>query len=540
MESLSTEIDEMVLGYLPTPSLNTLSMTSKYYRTISEPHLYKNIVFASGDTYGIFNLLFSLLNRRELAQHIRSFTLLKEDLDDDESDADIDPKCSVGEALHSDVWMFVPKINELIDELCVDETFAFAMRWLGNVIEGGISYDGALALILCLAHKIQHLGLATTEDRLYITLHVMNKRWKHYRNEESSENLQATLTAGGVGDVGNQKQGVHHQGKATIPNSDTADDIEYNSSGTAQQNTTGTKQGSFPFCSLETLRIYGPITINILILPWLSTMEVESVGELALVDIFSAPYENDNLGTQLQVLRLSGVSNNTHWYSGILAYSEFRKLKELRVRGARHSEDWVHGTLQDFIDDLGRHHPLLEVLEFYDYKYEYDGTPQSDISFRGLGNLRTLKVDSELLVPLNDHIPVHFQDSTAYFPTCPENLVLTNIDGPVLDTLVLAYKKRTEPTDRSVGLERLLNAVAAMTLKKVDLYVDMYYGNEPQLDDITGKVLCGIINSLAGVGVEMRVWRLEGHYGKSLLHARLRADMFVIEEEHSEDFFCDQ
>jgi hypothetical protein len=91
-----------------------------------------------------------------------------------------------------------------------------------------------------------------------------------------------------------------------------------------------------------------------------------------------------------------------------------------------------------------------------------------------------------------------------------------------------------------VGLERLLNAVAAMTLKKVDLYVDMYYGNEPQLDDITGKVLCGIINSLAGVGVEMRVWRLEGHYGKSLLHARLRADMFVIEEEHSEDFFCDQ
>jgi hypothetical protein len=276
------EIDEMVLGYLPTPSLNALSMTSKYYRTIAEPHLHKNIVFAPGDTYGILNLLFSLLNRRELAQHIRSFTMLKEDPDDDESDADIDPKRSVVEALHSNVWMFVPKIKELIDELCVDETFAFAMRWLGNVIEGGISYDGALALILCLAHKIQHLSLATTEDRLYSTLHVMNKRWKQYRNEDSSENLQATLTTGAVGDVGSQKRGIHHQEKATIPNSDTADDIEYNLSGTAQQNTTGTKQGSFSFCSLETLRIYGPIIINIPILPWLRTMEVEFVDELAL------------------------------------------------------------------------------------------------------------------------------------------------------------------------------------------------------------------------------------------------------------------
>jgi hypothetical protein len=81
MESLSTEIDEHIIQLLPQAALNSMSRVSRGYHTLTEPYLYRNIVFSVEQELDIFRLLFTILKRNDLATHIHSVLLIDYEID---------------------------------------------------------------------------------------------------------------------------------------------------------------------------------------------------------------------------------------------------------------------------------------------------------------------------------------------------------------------------------------------------------------------------------------------------------------------------
>jgi hypothetical protein len=75
MNRLSTEIDENIAQRLDKKDLSALLKTSRYHRTIAEPYLYGELTFSDQQHASISLLFNTILNRRELAGRIRSFTL---------------------------------------------------------------------------------------------------------------------------------------------------------------------------------------------------------------------------------------------------------------------------------------------------------------------------------------------------------------------------------------------------------------------------------------------------------------------------------
>jgi hypothetical protein len=79
LSKLSTELDATICNHLEgdQQTLSTFSRVSKYYRTIAEPNLYKNVNLKENDEYGLMRLSFTLVTRRALAQHVSSFTFME-------------------------------------------------------------------------------------------------------------------------------------------------------------------------------------------------------------------------------------------------------------------------------------------------------------------------------------------------------------------------------------------------------------------------------------------------------------------------------
>jgi hypothetical protein len=73
LNKLSTELDENIVRRLARPELDALSRTSRYYSSLTEPYLYRNLVFSKYQAYEIQRLFLTILGRNELAKHIRSF-----------------------------------------------------------------------------------------------------------------------------------------------------------------------------------------------------------------------------------------------------------------------------------------------------------------------------------------------------------------------------------------------------------------------------------------------------------------------------------
>jgi hypothetical protein len=79
LKSLPTELDIKIIEALcPTnarKALSALSRTSKYYRKLVEPMLYRDLTLRAVDNIHIKRLFLTLLVREDSPQHIRSFTL---------------------------------------------------------------------------------------------------------------------------------------------------------------------------------------------------------------------------------------------------------------------------------------------------------------------------------------------------------------------------------------------------------------------------------------------------------------------------------
>lgn len=70
LEVLPTEVDENIIRRLSKPELDSLSRTSRYYRNLTEPFLYKDLTFSTHHDHKIKRLFLTILERKELAVHI--------------------------------------------------------------------------------------------------------------------------------------------------------------------------------------------------------------------------------------------------------------------------------------------------------------------------------------------------------------------------------------------------------------------------------------------------------------------------------------
>jgi hypothetical protein len=93
LKSLPTELDIKIIEALcPTndrKALSALSRTSKYYRKLVEPMLYRDLTFRAVDDIQIKRLFLTFLVREDLPQHIRSFNLSGSPWEKTDSDWDV-------------------------------------------------------------------------------------------------------------------------------------------------------------------------------------------------------------------------------------------------------------------------------------------------------------------------------------------------------------------------------------------------------------------------------------------------------------------
>ncbi|KAI4909010.1 hypothetical protein J4E85_011662 [Alternaria conjuncta] len=114
LQKLSTELDGQIASSLlgDTKALSAFSKTNKYYRGIAEPYLFKNIEVAANDVETSLRLLFTLLDRKELALYIGSLTYTQP-----VRRQEVTNRSLKQEKLRSDVWKYQTAIQDRMDEV---------------------------------------------------------------------------------------------------------------------------------------------------------------------------------------------------------------------------------------------------------------------------------------------------------------------------------------------------------------------------------------------------------------------------------------
>ncbi|KAI4912508.1 hypothetical protein J4E90_005912 [Alternaria incomplexa] len=186
LSDLSTEIDEMIIQYLPHHALHNLTLTNKYYRKIAEPYLYGNVQVRSSNILSVPRLLLTLISRRELSQHIRSFAF---DIANEQWEADLhylsyyDPNNTI-EKVSKDLSKKSSEVQKALRDLAYPlKEPLFDVTWYYNVSREIWTIDASLALILCLATNLEHLRLMNMSSAIIEA--VCPARWQRLTKSAS-------------------------------------------------------------------------------------------------------------------------------------------------------------------------------------------------------------------------------------------------------------------------------------------------------------------------------------------------------------------
>lgn len=157
IDCLPVELHLDILGLLDRKSLESMSLTSKYYKDIAKELLYADIVLVDSEPWKAERLILEFLAQPQLATYVKSITLLPADLDIyrvlwDQSelvDSRIQNQRLIDQA-------HAPAIKQIIDSNF--PLFEPNMRraWLEDMIGGGPT-SMYLAFILALAKNLQSL-----------------------------------------------------------------------------------------------------------------------------------------------------------------------------------------------------------------------------------------------------------------------------------------------------------------------------------------------------------------------------------------------
>jgi hypothetical protein len=161
--ALSTELDEHIVGYLSHADRHSLSLTSKYYR---------HLKFNPKDGCGVPLLFLTMLERKELALYVKSFTLEDaqtrthtEDTHDQTSTSSLSTTDgsrnfrSVKDAhICTRLLSHTVSIQGAIQSITASlQDPHFTSKWFGAIFNSTTNFEAAVAFILSLAMNLEHL-----------------------------------------------------------------------------------------------------------------------------------------------------------------------------------------------------------------------------------------------------------------------------------------------------------------------------------------------------------------------------------------------
>jgi hypothetical protein len=327
LDRLPTELDSKIAGYLvdDKKSLSALSMTSKYYRSLTEPHLYQNLSFDSNDWEALTLLMLTLVHGERLALHIKSLEIGHYHRRLYESCADRVFKAAVGARLWAESAGVYNKIKELIQAaLRIEVNACYVLIPLHSKLFSDYSLYPPLALMLCLAENISALSVceqAQGQPRLSIWRFI-SLPWAQFKPKALGSLEYLSI-------CGYYEDGIFGPGPGILPPMTTLKISKCSSSN-------GGVDDTFPN------RLF---TLPVAIL----SPQIKRVQKLILTEVLVTP-------------RSIMIFIGCPW---------FANLKQLRVSKCQPYKDDHHNSwdMQDLVGALEQHTPNLEVFEWTGGKY---------------------------------------------------------------------------------------------------------------------------------------------------------------------------
>jgi hypothetical protein len=445
MESLSTEIDEHIIRLLPQAALNSMSRVSKGYNALTEPYLYRDIVFSVEQELDIFRLFFTILKRNDLAIYIHSVTL---------NDNEIDLTTQeFHEPFFEKLMDAVADVKDLIKKVTASQNEGiFTIQWFGSIYNelcGFSYYDSAsgsamnaLALVTCLATNLEALDFWVP---MPVMLNVaLQRSWRDPKKDVNS---------------------------------------------------------SYPFHKLKDLNVAGKANIAIL-----QSLEHVCVGgpNHTKVQGLYFPYCLDT-SSRLRRLVLMDVSVNPRLLESVIDDFGCPGMEELCVRQAT----WYDYDFAILSGALVSYTPNLRTLEWTQYEYyRHSEHVQPFGSLRGLQNLTILALDYTLMTPASGNAdPIHLLDAETYLPDSLKSLNITEIMLDDAQSLCSRYLQNYSPTAvADFVLSRLARTSLSTIELSISLWDWFNYGMR-ELPRRIRQILRQLVARLHQMNVNLAVWR---------------------------------
>jgi len=453
LSHLSTEIDEMIMQYLPHQALHNLTLTNKYYRKIAELYLYRNVQVRSPNILSVPRLLLTLISRRELSQHIRSFAF---DIANEQWEADLhylsyyDSNNTI-EKVSKDLSKKSSEVQHALKNLaCPLQEPLFDVTWYYNVSREIWAIDASLALIICLATNLEHLRLMNMSSAIIEA--VCPARW--------------------------------------------------------QRLTKSASLGVWPLKRLKSLEVVVGKDASIPILAPVQTLKVS--GDRSSCDNGSHhdlqwSYRGSKRIAILRNLELRHITLQTDQLHRMLALPEMHGIEHLKM-GNIH---FVEGNTYDYrrLSDLLQHLlPSLKTLEWIgEGKGKQYQVYQPFGRFAGLNQLEELVLGCNYIRSTSGNIydpPAHLLHPTNPFPESLKTLKITGVPRWLLHDLEEASKV-------SPSRNYILVTATSLGLSTFDLFLDMEIWAPRNYKDSIKKFLLELVSALNDVGTSLRIYRQE-------------------------------
>jgi len=457
LSDLSTEIDEMIIQYLPHHALNNLTLTNKYYRKIAEPYLYRNIQVRSPNILSVPRLLLTLISRRELSQHIRSFAF---DIANERWEADLhnlsyyDPSNTI-EKVSKDLSKKSSEVQHALKELAYPlKEPLFDVTWYYNVSREIWTVDASLALILCLATNLEHLRLMNMSSAIIEA--VCPARW--------------------------------------------------------QRLTKSAPLGIWPLKKLKSLDVVIEKGASIPILAPINTLKVNGIREPYRHGGSNHDFQWSDGGSKrvavLRNLELRHITLQPDRLHRMLELPEMHGIQHLRMGDVHLLEDI--GNLYDrsrLSERLQQFLPSLKTFEWTGEKLQPCDYPRHHPfgSFKNLEHLEELVLGFKSVRPTSANIsepPAHLLRPTDFLPKSLKTLRITGIPRWLLHDL-------EEASTISPSRNYILTTATSLGLSTFDLFLDMKDWARPIYRYSMKEFLLELVSALNNVGTSMRIYRQE-------------------------------
>lgn len=476
LDTLPTELHDQVLTYLDHDALNTMSLTSKAYRGITEPFLYRHIVLKAEKLVSIRWLVVTILYRPDLAAHIKTIMF-----DNTTRTTDVNANGSANaEHLSAHLEQKISKLHEMTANALGTglETASTRVSWLGEVLADD-HLEGSLTLIAYLAFNLESLI---------------------------------------VRDGGGPGEPPGYYGK--LLTSTISEAFNHWCQNPHLHDTSVASAHAAPFSHLQLFQFKTHAPVRITTLPTLRTIRIEGCDEFSVSHIFPTQASHS-----LQYLEIIDNFGSPESIKDILDANRATDLRRLVLRDFCAVPD---RSYQPVIDALLGNCFKLEYLEIVMHKpTESDDMPLQGLS--GLISLKELRIDLNALVSWQDRMPLLTLNKL--LPPSLEALHVTSVCAFELCEVVTPFL--VPPYQAHFDLSRLyqlanLSSFGRLTIT-VDLDPDPGFGHTWQ--QIVPLLLHLSANLFARGGLLLQVyrtaWREELEDKLLVDHCRIHEDLIV-------------